>query len=57
VHVAALIAVGLLVWAGTTLMLDGWMRRSKRPDPAERLRPSQPVDLADEARDWLDEQT
>jgi hypothetical protein len=54
VHVAAVITVGLLVWAGTTLIFDGWMRRSRRPDLAERRRPLRPVDLADQARDWLD---
>jgi hypothetical protein len=57
VHIAALIAVGLLVWAGTTLIVDGWQRRPKRPDLAERLRPFQPGSLADQARDWLDKQT
>jgi hypothetical protein len=56
VVIVAVIFVGLLVWAGTTLILDGWMRRPRRPDLAERLRPFQPVDLADEARDWLDNQ-
>jgi hypothetical protein len=57
VQVAAVIAVGLLVWAGTTLILDGWLRRPGRPDLAERLRPFPPSSLADEARDWLDKQT
>jgi hypothetical protein len=55
-HVAAVIAVGLLTWAGSTLLLDAWWRRQKRPDLAERLRPFQPDSLADEAKQWLDEQ-
>jgi hypothetical protein len=57
VHVAAVIAVGLLVWAGTTLILDAWWLRPRRPDLAERQRPFQPASLADEARQWLDKQT
>jgi hypothetical protein len=57
VHVAALIVVGLLTWAGSTLLLDAWWRRGRRSDLAERLRPFQPSTLADQARDWLDQQT
>jgi hypothetical protein len=53
-HLAAVILVGLLVSAGTTLILDGWMRRPKRPDLAKRLLPFQPDSLADEARQWLE---
>jgi hypothetical protein len=49
-----LVAAGLLVWAGTTLILDASWRCRRRPDLAERLRPFQPVDLADQAQDWLD---
>jgi hypothetical protein len=55
-HVALLIVVGLLTWAGSTLLLDAWWRRQRRPGLTERLRPFQPVDLADEARQWLDQQ-
>jgi hypothetical protein len=33
------------------------MRRPKRPDLPERLRPFHPKSLADEARQWLDNQT
>jgi hypothetical protein len=47
---------GVMVWIGTTLILDAWWRRKRRPDLAERLRPFRPASLADEAQDWLDEQ-
>jgi hypothetical protein len=57
VHVTAVVAFGLLTWAGSTLLLDAWWRRGSRPDLAERLRPFQPADLADEARQWLDKLT
>jgi hypothetical protein len=48
--VVAVIAVGLLVWTGTTLLLDVWWRRPRRPDLAERPRPFQPVNLADQGQ-------
>jgi hypothetical protein len=51
-YVALLIVVGLLVWAGVTLMIDGWLRRPRRPDLADRLRPFQPS-VGDEAEVWL----
>jgi hypothetical protein len=57
VQVAAVIVVGLLTWAGSTLLLDAWWRRRRRPDLAERLRPFRSIVVADEARDWLDKQT
>jgi hypothetical protein len=38
VVVAALIAVGVLLWAGATLLLDAWWGR-QRVDLAERLMP------------------
>ena len=34
-----IIVVGLLVWAGTTLLLDAWMKRQRRPSLAERSSP------------------
>jgi hypothetical protein len=46
-----LVAVGILVWAGVTLIIDARLRR-RRPDLAERLRPFQPK-VADEAEVWL----
>jgi hypothetical protein len=45
--------VGLLMWAGTTLLLDAWMRRPRRPTLAERLALYQPRPVADEAEEWL----
>jgi hypothetical protein len=45
--------VGLLMWAGTTVLLDAWMRRQRRPTLAERLAPFQPRHVADEAEEWL----
>jgi hypothetical protein len=41
---------------GATLIIDGWMRRERRPDLAERLRPFAPATVADEAQMWLDQQ-
>jgi hypothetical protein len=55
VQPVALVA-GILVWIGTTLILDSWWRRERRRDLAERLRPFQPASLAEEAQQWLDEQ-
>jgi hypothetical protein len=51
----AVIAVGLLTWVGVTLLIDGWLRRDRRPDLAERLRPFLFEMLADETQRWLDE--
>jgi hypothetical protein len=53
VQVLPLVAGGF-VWVGATLIFDGWLRRERRPDLAERLRPFQPSSVADEAQDWLD---
>jgi hypothetical protein len=44
------ISVGLLTWAGSTLLLEDWWRRRRRLDLAERLPPFQPASLADQAR-------
>jgi hypothetical protein len=43
----------LLMWAGTTLLLDAWMRRPRRPSLKEGLAPYQPRHVADEAEEWL----
>jgi hypothetical protein len=48
VLVVLVIVAGLLVWVGATLIIDGWLRRPRRPDLVERLRPFQPY-VADEA--------
>ena len=45
--------VGLLVWAGTTLLLDAWMKRQRSPSLAERLAPYQQRHVSDEAEEWL----
>jgi hypothetical protein len=50
-----ILVVGLLMWTGTTLLLDAWWRW-KRPDLADRLRPFRPTTIADEAQHWLDRQ-
>jgi hypothetical protein len=55
--VSAMVAVGLLVWAGATLLIDAAWRRPGRPGLTERLRPYQPSSLADEAQDWLHQQS
>jgi hypothetical protein len=54
--IVALIAVGLLTWTGVALMWDAWLRRERRPDLVERLRPFRFDSVADEAQSWLDEQ-
>ena len=49
-----IIVVGLLVWAGTTLLLDAWMKRQRRPSLAERqLAPYRQRHVSDEAEEWL----
>jgi hypothetical protein len=52
VTILLIVVVGVLVWTGVTLIVDGWMRRQRRPDLAERLRPFQPS-VGDEAEVWL----
>jgi hypothetical protein len=54
-QVDATVAVGLLTWAGATLLIDARWRRCRRPDLADRLLPYQPVSVADEAQRWLEE--
>jgi hypothetical protein len=56
IDLVALVAVGLLVWVGTTLLIDAAIRRHRRPSLTERLAPYQHDSLADEARRWLDQQ-
>jgi hypothetical protein len=51
--VVALIVVGLLVWGGSTLLLDAWWKRQPT-DLADRLMPYQTGSVADEAQRWLD---
>ena len=53
----ALIPVLVLVWAGVTLIIDGWTRRSRRPSLAERSVPSMSESIAAEAQAWLDGQS
>jgi hypothetical protein len=50
------VLVGILVWAGATLLIDDWLRRrNRRPTLSERLEPFQPS-VAEEAQDWLSDQ-
>jgi len=51
--VVVLIVVGLTVWFGVALLIDAF--QGGRLDLAERLAPC-PRSVADEARQWLDEQ-
>ena len=44
--------LGLLFWAGASLLIDAWLRRGRRPDLTERLWRFQPS-VADEAEGWL----
>jgi hypothetical protein len=53
--VVALIVVGVLVWAGSTLLLDVWWGR-RRVDLVDRLMPYQGGSVADEAQRWVDRQ-
>jgi hypothetical protein len=55
-YAALLVVVFLLVWAGVTLMIDGWVRRQRRRDLTERLWPFRPATVADEAQRWLNRQ-
>jgi hypothetical protein len=50
----ALIVVGLLVWAGSTLLLDAWWKRQPT-NLVDRLMPYQSGSVADEAQRWLDQ--
>jgi hypothetical protein len=50
-----LVVVGLLVWAGVTLLIDDWIRRTRRPRRhlVQRVQPYHRRSLADEAERWL----
>ena len=48
-----LAVVFALIWAGSGLVLDSWLRRERPPDLAERLAPFQQPWIADEAEKWL----
>jgi hypothetical protein len=50
--IAVLVIAFLMVWAGVTLIIDGSLRRRRRLDLVERLRPFQPS-IADGAEVWL----
>ena len=52
--IALFVVVGLLVWIGSTLVIDAWLQHRRRLDLAERLRPFQPMAIGDEAERWLD---
>ena len=54
--IPALIAVFVLVWAGVTLIIDGWSRRRRCPTLAEGLAPFMSESVVDEAQNWLDGQ-
>jgi hypothetical protein len=56
-YVALLVVAGLMVWVGATLMIDGWIRRPRRPDLAEPLWRYRLITVADEAQEWLDQHT
>jgi hypothetical protein len=50
------IALSILVWAVSALVMDKWIRRRQRQSLLERLQPYQPRSVADEAQRWLEEQ-
>src|SRR5262249_41036272 len=56
VIVLLIVVVFLLAWAGVTRMSDGWMRKPRRRNFAERLWPFRPATVADEAQRWLNRQ-
>ena len=51
--ILAFVGVGFLVWVGSTLLGDAWLRRSRRATLAERLAPYQPISVAEDAERWL----
>ena len=56
--VAVLVVVGVLVWAGTTLIIGCRQirRLDRRPYLSKRPLPGQPSSIADEAVAWLEKQ-
>jgi hypothetical protein len=56
VAVIAGIGIFVVVCSVSTLVIDRWIRRPRRPDLLERLRAYQPKSVADEAQRWLEEQ-
>ncbi|MGH7912025.1 MAG: hypothetical protein ACREOV_09905 [Candidatus Dormibacteraceae bacterium] len=55
--IGLVVVVGLLVWAGATLLVDAW-RRARHPSVPrrglyERLASHQPAGLAEEVEAWL----
>ena len=49
------VVFGVLVWAGAAVLIDAFQRRNG-PDLGDRLRPFAGIEVADEARRWLDRQ-
>ena len=43
----------ILGGTGVTVIIDAWLNRRHRFDPAEPLRPFQPPSVAEEAQEWL----
>jgi hypothetical protein len=50
------VALSLVVWAVSAVVIDKWIRRRQRPSPLERAQPYQPAGLGDQAENWLREQ-
>jgi hypothetical protein len=48
-----LVVAAIVGWIGASLIIDAVLRRQRRPDLAEPLRPFQPSAVADEIEDWL----
>ncbi|MHB8295031.1 MAG: hypothetical protein ACYDH5_10500 [Acidimicrobiales bacterium] len=55
IHAVVLLAVGLLKWVGSALLLDAWGRRVRHPSLEERLAPYQIHRIGEEAQRWLDQ--
>jgi hypothetical protein len=51
--VVLLIVAGVLVWGGSTLIIDAVVCRNRRGTLTERLLPFRPVSVADEVEEWL----
>jgi hypothetical protein len=52
--VVLFVVVGMLAWAGATLLLAAWQeRRRGQRSLLERLSPFRPLTVADEVEDWL----